>query len=230
MGGCDSVDKFNRKLELKSDKYFSFRTKINTFLDLQLNAVRFEGDSMAAGQNYDPQSASVHKVYDWSDFKDAETHGISGAPLEIIFEGIVPRKAAVIVLFAGFNDIKHVQKPEADIVSEYAKVLNRVKLLSDKVVCVGVPPMVHSKSDVWYPEGAGITNARITSVDSYIHNLCGDSYIDTPSFWADSDSDDGIHPNRQGYSKIVFALKSKIPAKYQTCIKGNSKLNKPQLV
>jgi len=173
---------------------------------------------MVAGINYDQKSQSVKAVYAWEhDFKNAEVHGISGAPLEIVLTELPPKKALTIVIFAGYNNIKHVEQSEESIANRYSQLLTRARQLSDKVICIGVPPMVHSKSDSWYPEGANITNIRILDVDARIHQLCGAHYIDTPSFWADSDSDDGIHPNPHGYKKIVdhtkimMALKWNVP-------------------
>lgn len=54
-----------------------------------------------------------------------------------------------------------------------------------------------------------VMNSRIINVDKGISRLCGDKYINTPGFWTESDTDDGIHPNLLGYSKIVKELKSK---------------------
>jgi lysophospholipase L1-like esterase len=72
--------------------------------------------------------------------------------------------------------------------------------------------MVHSKSDPWYPEGVKIFNSRISDVNSRISMLCGDGFINTADFLTEADSDDGIHPNRQGYRKIAAQIKQKCPA------------------
>ena len=174
------------------------------------DAPRFEGDSMTAGVNWIKSTSTVEKIYNWqADFKGAEINGVSGATLEHIRSNIIPFKTPVVVLFAGFNNIKHLEQSEADIVAAYALVLIRLHDVAENVYCIGVPPMVHSRSDSWFPEGADISNARIIGIDAQIHKLCGDNYIDTPSFWTESDSDDGIHPNMRGYKKIVAELKGK---------------------
>ena len=214
LSGCDFVDKVDKRL-MRTDVYFDIKAKANDAFSTRSNAVRFEGDSMIAGINYDKKSETVRAVYDWNDdFKSPDVNGVSGAPLEVVLTGIAPKKSPVIIIFAGFNNIKHVEQSEESIADKYSKIISRSRQLSDKVICIGVPPMIHNKSESWYPEGALIANSRIISIDSKISDLCGNGYIDTPNFWTDSDSDDGIHPNRQGFSKIVARLKEKVPAEY----------------
>jgi len=200
---------------MRTDMYFDILQKANYVFRTQSNAIRFEGDSMIAGLNYDKKLEMVRTVYDWrDDFKSPDVNGVSGAPLEVVLTGIKPKKSPIIIIFAGFNNIKHVEESEESIADKYSKIVDRSRQLADKVICIGVPPMFHNKSESWFPEGKLIANNRIISIDSKISNICGDNYIDTPSFWMDSDTDDGIHPNRKGFSKIVAKLKKKVPSEY----------------
>ncbi len=214
LSGCDFVDKVDKRL-MRADVYFDIRAKANDAFSTPSGAIRFEGDSMIAGINYDKKTETVLTVYDWhDDFKNPDVNGVSGAPLEVVLTHISPNKSPIIVIFAGFNNIKHVEQSEESIADKYHQVVTRSRQLSNKVICIGVPPMIQNKSQTWYPEGSVIDNSRIISIDSKISNICADNYVDTPSFWTDSDSDDGIHPNRQGFSKIVARLKQKVPAEY----------------
>jgi lysophospholipase L1-like esterase len=168
---------------------------------------RIEGDSMAAGIEYSEADKMAKIAYDWREtFPGAQIRGVSGARLSFIAAIIDTRPTPVIILFAGFNDLKHAEKPLADIAAEYRAL---VASLPGRVVCVGVPLMDHSKSDGWFPAGAGIDNDRIQGFNGLIRKICGD-YIDTPGILDSGDTSDGVHPNRAGYEKIALAIKSAI--------------------
>lgn len=169
---------------------------------------RFEGDSMVAGLSYDKATSTANRVYDWrSDFINADVNGNSGARLESVLLFSKPSQTPIIVLFAGFNNVKHLDETEDSVIAAYSKTFAELQQRSKAIYCVGIPPIVHAKSDSWYPEGATITNTRILNINSRIETLCGAGYIDTPSFWTEEDTDDGIHPNNQGYRKISGELK-----------------------
>ncbi|SNZ20907.1 hypothetical protein SAMN06265368_4020 [Cohaesibacter gelatinilyticus] len=109
---------------------------------------------MVAGINYNMKTQKVDVVYDWrEDFKDASIHGLSGAPLNVISWKLIPKMSETIIVFAGFNSIKKLDKSEQDVIEDYTRMLERIKLVTDHYICVGVPPIVHSKSDIWYPAG-----------------------------------------------------------------------------
>jgi lysophospholipase L1-like esterase len=177
--------------------------------------VLFLGDSMAAGLSTNQQQGKrvVYTAYAWkNEFKNADVRGISGATLDVVMTEMTPQRASAVVIFAGYNSIWHMELSEDNIADQYSHILSSAHLLSDRVICIGVPPMMHSKSDIWFLPGRAVHNTRILSVNSRIQQLCGDAnFIDTPSFWSESDSDDGIHPNSEGYRKISARIKQKIP-------------------
>jgi hypothetical protein len=67
---------------------------------------------------------------------------------------------------------------------------------ASKIICIGVPPIFHSLSYLWYPDGARIDNSRISSVNAVVRTKCA-NYVDTSNFIIDNS--DGIHPSAKGY-------------------------------
>lgn len=205
--------KVDKKLLARSD-YFAARVSINNMLGLSSDRIRVDGDSMVAGINLDIPTKTVIQAYSWGDdFPEADIHGNSGAHLEVVLSELMqakPVKVKAVIIFAGFNNIKHSdQTPEA-IAAKYAGLFHRAKLISDNVLCIAVPPMVHEKSTLWYPEGDWINSKRIHAVNKGINEICGLGFVDTESFWTNQDSDDGIHPNRSGYYKIASEVRKKL--------------------
>lgn len=207
------VWKIDKKLLVRDD-YFSARLSVNDMLGYSSNRIGIYGDSMVAGINYNASTNVVDHVYSWGeDFPGADIHGTSGAPLEFVLselrqDGPVRKKA--VIIFAGFNNIKHIEQTPEAIAATYAELFHRAKLVSDNVLCIAVPPMIQDKSLIWYPEGGWISNDRIHKVNSKISEICGEMFIDTEKSWKLADSDDGVHPNRLGYKKIAMEVKHKL--------------------
>ncbi len=208
------VSRFDKKLMVGNDKYFSVRLSINDMLGLSSNRISFYGDSMIAGVSFNTSTNTVDQVYSWGDdFSGAEVHGISGATLEVVLSKLrqaKPLRGKAVIIFAGFNNIKHSDQSVEEIATQYAGLFDRATLMSDNVLCVAVPPMFQEKSMGWYPEGGWIGNDRIRAVNFRISQICGRGFVDTDKMWESSDSDDGIHPSRLGYKKISSEIMKKL--------------------
>jgi hypothetical protein len=156
-----------------------------------VSSITIKGDSMAAGVN-------AYGTTQWwlALMSTVENNGVSGAPIEYLIINPDNRHLQKVILFVGFNNIKHSEQSVSHIIDLYAQAISTIH--ADKLICVGVPFMDHVKSDTWYPEGAWITNARIQAVNDGIKGMCP-NYLDT----SDVDSLDGVHPV---YDKIIERL------------------------
>lgn len=152
------------------------------------------GDSMAAGNYYNTATKTVGKT-NW--YPAAVNRGTSGAPLEYIVNDSVDLVAGTMIVYAGFNNIKHLDQAVAGIVNKYAALLKT--FVAGRTICIGIPFMEHTKSDPWFPAGAAIDNARIQAVNNGIKSVCPE-YIDT----SDVATVDGVHPE---YAPIIARLK-----------------------
>jgi hypothetical protein len=82
--GCEYIDKADKRL-LNTNIWFTARATLNGLLDSDINSIRFDGDSMVAGIDYDAKKQTIRQVYSWrEDFKDAQANGNSGAPLKVV--------------------------------------------------------------------------------------------------------------------------------------------------
>jgi len=156
---------------------------------------------MAAGLSYDTTNKKVIIAYGWQEtFPGADIRGASGAQLAFITSIYDHSQTDTVVLFAGFNNLKDLSIPVDSIVGEYKALY--FALPGKRVICVGVPHMDHTKSDGWWPTGIGFDNSRIQEFNGKIKLFCA-NYVDTPTLLGPEDTDDGVHPNRQGYQKIA---------------------------
>jgi len=159
---------------------------------------------MAAGLSYDLVNKKVITAYDWQEaFPGADIRGASGAQLAFITSIYDHSQTDTVVLFAGFNNLKDLTAPIDSIVAEYKALY--FALPAKRVICVGVPLMDHSKSDGWWPAGVPLQNSRIQEFDDKIKLFCP-NYVNTPALLGPDDTDDGVHPNRQGYQKIAGGI------------------------
>lgn len=158
--------------------------------------VVIKGDSMAAGVHLDMTTRKVVTTEWWTALKalSVANEGVSGAPIELIRPDTVYHE--VVILFAGYNNIKHNYETVDDILKKYSQVLAGIS--SDKTICIGVPFMEKEKSSAWYPAGDWITEERIQSVNDGIKAMCP-LYIDV----SDVKTVDGIHPE---YELIINRL------------------------
>ena len=158
--------------------------------------VTIKGDSMAAGCN----EFGCGNTWWLLLTKDSENDGVSGAPIDYFLSNPDNRTLKTVILFMGFNNVKHQDQSVSYIVGLYALVIQQTQ--AQRIICVGIPPMNHALSDIWYPDGAWIPADRIEDVNEGIKGIC-------PNFIKTSDVDtvDGIHPT---YDKIIARLNKKL--------------------
>jgi len=154
---------------------------------------------MAAGIEVAASGVSI--AYDWrASFPDAQIRGVSGATIDFTASMYDKRPTGKIILIVGYNDLAAGSSVES-IAEKYA---NLVSQLPGEVFCIGVPPVDRSKSDPWHPNDSWLGNDRIASLNERIREICGnDHYIDTHALLGADDTNDGIHPNREGYQTIA---------------------------
>ena len=157
------------------------------------------GDSIAAGVHYSIVNSAVKTTNWWTQLSEetSSTEGVSGATINYLLTKQDRYSLKTVIVFMGFNNLKHPEQNVNDIVGLYQTFLNRIN--AKKIICVGVPHVQNDKLTLWYTPYDDELNNRITQFNSSIKDLC-ENYVDT----SDVDTVDGIHPE---YELIIERIK-----------------------
>ena len=151
-----------------------------TYYSLFISDVTIKGDSMSHG------CAGYSETDYWATWGlSVEQDGVSSTTIEWELDPIHidTRHLKTLVVWMGYNDIKHPEVTPATVIALYSQALSSWQY--DKVVCVGIP------------FGAYVSNDRIQSVNDGIKSICT-NFVDT----SDISVIDGIHPTPKGYLTV----------------------------
>ncbi len=142
--------------------------------------VTVHGDSMSHG------CAGTSETDYWLSWGvSVENDGVSSTTIEWELDPVHfdARHFKTLVVWMGYNDIKHPEITPDNVVALYLQALTSWQY--DKVVCVGIP------------FGSFVPNDRIQTVNDGIKSLCS-NFVDA----SDVPVIDGIHPTPEGYATI----------------------------
>jgi lysophospholipase L1-like esterase len=144
-----------------------------------VSQVTIKGDSMAAG------GAGYTQTDYWSQWGlSVENDGVSGATLDYLINNTVEhRSLKTVVLWAGYNNLKHPEQDVPSILALYSQYMN--SLTFSKLICVGVP------------YNATMDNSRVDAFNNGVKLLCP-HFVDT----SDIPVIDGVHPTAAGYMTV----------------------------
>jgi lysophospholipase L1-like esterase len=145
-----------------------------------VSQVTIKGDSMAAG--IDSLGDNTNYWGQWN--TSVENDGISGATLDYLINDTVEhRSLKTVVLFAGYNNLKHPEQDVPSILALYSQYMN--SLTFSKLICVGVP------------FNTTMDNSRVQAFNDGVKLLCP-HFVDT----SDLITIDGVHPDPSSYMII----------------------------
>lgn len=171
------------------------------------------GDSTMAGVGI--KDGKIIQVFSWQKYLNPfQNEGINGASIEYWLSFPDTRQLNKVILSIGFNNVKKNQTIE-EITYLFSQLFLTIR--AQKIYVIGIFPMDHSLSDIWYPDGAWITNERIQQINNNVKALTethGYFYIDTFILFFDpitgqakkNKSFDGIHPSTEAYEDIIVEL------------------------
>jgi len=180
--------------------------------DTDNNTTMIIGDSIAAG-------VSIYGTLDWwsplLDNGSIQNIGVSGAQIDYFLQAYKTIQADTVIIIIGFNNMKHLDQSIDDIIIKYQRLLSIIN--ATNIYCVSIPPMNHSMSNEWFPDGDVLSNNRIKSINDGIELLCqnnGYIFINIFSMFLGVDGEcqtkytiDGVHPSGLGYEILRQELK-----------------------
>ena len=173
------------------------------------------GDSTMAGVGVN--NGEVIQTFSWNKYFDSfENEGVSGTPIEYWINNPDKRHLKTVIISIGFNNAKIESQSVTKIINLYKIMLS--KIYAKRIYIIGIYPMDHSLSDVWYPSASWLTNRRLWQINEGIRDIAekyGYFYVDTFSLFLDSFSSqaqegksyDGIHPSVEAYEDVISELK-----------------------
>jgi hypothetical protein len=165
---------------------------------IEVKDITVMGDSMAAGVHYSLENNKIETTTWWKELNESsKTEGIAGAPINYLLTKQDRSNLKTVIVFMGFNNLKHQDQSIDYILNLYQTFLNRIN--SNKIICVGVPYVQNEKLILWYDLYDGQINNRIEQFNLEIKNIC-ENYIDT----SDVETVDGIHPD---YNLIIERIR-----------------------
>jgi len=174
------------------------------------------GDSTMAGIGL--KDGQVIQTFSWNKYFDSfENEGVSGATLEYWINNPDKRHLKTVIISIGFNNAKIESQSVTKIINLYKIMIS--KIFAKRIYIIGIYPMDHNLSDVWYPSASWLTNKRIWQINEGIRNIAennGYFYINTFSLFLDNfslqsqegKSYDGIHPSVEAYEDVVSELRA----------------------
>jgi lysophospholipase L1-like esterase len=184
------------------------------------------GDSIAWGSSDNVGGGWVARLRNNLAAQDDEVAvyncGVSGNNTEDVLKRFdveaAAREPEVIVFAIGINDSQYTGErsnarvPLVTFRKNLEELIAKAKVLTDKVLFVGLTRVVESKvmPVPWCEEEKNYDNANVELYDSAIRDVCKEHklpYLDISTLITNDELEDGLHPNVRGHEKLYGAVR-----------------------